>query len=511
MAHWYQQPCGFDPDTGSRLYADRDSPVLALGGAGSLKSSGVILPAIFTAYGGFVAVSARQDLYMAGALLKSRSHEVYSLLSEDLPGATELRWSPLQGCEVFSYAEEFAIRWVNTLDVSQAGLNQVNEQGHFQLLGATLLGVFCYFAAHHGRSILWVKSEISSGALKDWQNDLLPRLRAMAASGISDAGDAADALVLVLRTDSRERSGFITTAVRSLDCYKDELAKRSQEDADTDVDALVRGIPDARSSVLGLLTPGLERWGLPPIRGRYPAIFIASGDASKKRQVIINEFLYRLKEAAAKHAGERELLNLGPPTPFRFCLDELKRSAISDLPAIMSDGRDRGIEITGATQSLAPFKAMYGEEGSDALNWFRTALVMRGLKNRETIDFLSELGGMYDHEVHGLSETGDKGNWNMGVNYTERRNFNLSQVAQGHPYLPDAVMMLDPQARTSWVNATPYYVGMWAKILINSAEHAFADGLTNYPLPSLSKYSFEHLNALVPGYSDRFRALQRQQ
>src|SRR5664279_1088433 len=53
MAHWYQQPCCFDPDTGSQRWADRDSPVLALGPSGTVKTSGIIIPAIITAYGGF--------------------------------------------------------------------------------------------------------------------------------------------------------------------------------------------------------------------------------------------------------------------------------------------------------------------------------------------------------------------------------------------------------------------------------------------------------------------------
>jgi hypothetical protein len=93
MAHWYQQRCGFDPDTGSRVFADRDSPVLALGPSGTVKTSGIIIPAILTAYGGFFYDSTRSDGFLAAVL---------TVAGQVIPQGCWSRNSPGRACVVRS-------------------------------------------------------------------------------------------------------------------------------------------------------------------------------------------------------------------------------------------------------------------------------------------------------------------------------------------------------------------------------------------------------------------------
>src|SRR5664279_2535262 len=317
--HRDQIPTGFDPKTGEMTWADPDSPVLFLGPSSGGKTSGGAIPAILCAPAGIYGVSARADFFMACALALSRTHEIYCFLSPDPPGATELRWSPLAGCSSWSFANDFARHWTSSIDMSSAGLKiEARQQPHFLRWAARLNAAACYYAATHSKDVEWVVETLGAARLKEDWLPILKELEAEGEAGNADSRKAAIALSGVLGAYDGERSGFFTTASIAWAPYENDIALESTRGADADLDALVRGRPDVRNAVLGLATPGLERWGLPPITGRHAAIFTATGSAENGRQKIVNEFARRLKQAAYKYAEELELVNRPPPLPFTF-------------------------------------------------------------------------------------------------------------------------------------------------------------------------------------------------
>lgn len=504
-ANPYRIYVGKDPGSGQLLLADKDSPVLFLGPSSSGKTSSGIIPAILTATAGVVAVSSRDDLYMATALYRARLGPVYSFLSPDLPGADEVRWSPLQGCESWDFAVDFGRRWASYTDTSSAGLAHDSKgQAHFRLWAGTLNAVVAYYAATFGKDIEWVIDFLNGVDFNGQWKDVSKELAADARKN-PDSGKAARALRSVLATYAGERSGIISTATMSWAPYTNRVAIESQRNADWDFEQLVVGEPDTPSFVTGAGVPGMA---LHPVVGRWPTVYITSGDAEDLKTPIILEWLHRAKKAAYKHARAAELAGLPEPLPLKLVLDELKASPITDIPTILAESRQRCLEVVGGIQSLNQAMTIY-PEGKDFLSLWRTCVIFRGIKDGETIQLLSTLGGSYFQEMHGYSER-DQGGYTGNVSYQERKNFTEAEIAKGHKELPDAAVMLDPRAQMMWQDMTPYYRGEpWCRILINSAEHAYRAGLTRYPLPPLGRYTYEHLDAL--GLTARMRALLAQQ
>ena len=103
---------GLDGSSGSILMTDRDDPLLALGVSGSGKTASVITVNALLAPGPMFSASSRSDVYFATALARARIGRIWHLTARGnpMPGAYQLRWSPLQGCEDFEFAQETAKR-----------------------------------------------------------------------------------------------------------------------------------------------------------------------------------------------------------------------------------------------------------------------------------------------------------------------------------------------------------------------------------------------------------------
>src|SRR5664279_1164992 len=115
----YELYAGLDPETGEEVRTHPDSGLLLVGPPGSNKTAGIIVQNILIFLGLVVAVSSRSDVYMVTALFRARFGTVWSLLNRKLPGATEVRFSPLQGCgESWSYTYKTAHRWASYKDMS---------------------------------------------------------------------------------------------------------------------------------------------------------------------------------------------------------------------------------------------------------------------------------------------------------------------------------------------------------------------------------------------------------
>lgn len=491
---------GQRPEDRAELHATKDSPVACIGPSGGNKSLGVICQNILTTLGLVVAVSSRTDLYSWTALSRARLGTVWSFL-EDLPGATQIRFSPIQNCRSRSYAMAFGKRWTSTIDMSAVALSgEVKDQAHFRKQAANLIGFLCFYAATFDLGIMWVV-EVLRGHDLEQIKDARKRLTELGRQGDQDAGRVAQALKGFLSVFGGEMSGIFTTASSSFDCYDNEAAVKAQENADCDFDALVRG-SGGRSGVRGLARAGLERHPVPYLP-RHDSIYISSGNAEDALQPLILEFLYRVKTAARAQARALDLAGKRVPLLVKFCFDELAISPIPDLPSWLAELRGRGISLVTGFQSWEQVTKIYNRR--DLLTLFKTTLIFPGETDGDLLDLLTKVAGDFWQEVHGYAEGKGNEGWSGNLGYQSRPKLPQSDIAQGLGQ--DIVLMVDPKAHMSKVLVPPIWRDeFWPRLLINSAELAFEDGLTRYPLMPLAVEGWEHLEKLE--LSERFEALQ---
>jgi hypothetical protein len=120
------------------------------------------------------------------------------------------------------------------------------------------------------------------------------------------------------------------------------------------------------------------------------------------------------------------------------------------------------------------------------------------------------LCGKYWKEVQGWNETRNmktqRCEYTGNISPHEVPRLSEDDIRRGHPHWPDGVLLVRRDKPFLWLRAISYFVDPWTRLLINSAEHALADGI-NLPLPPLAKDGSKILEQL--GLADRFRALQK--
>lgn len=505
---------GIDGDTAAIRMPEADEPLLALGVGGSGKTASVITVNALLSPGPLVSTSSRSDVYLATALSRARVGRVWHLTARGraMPSASQLRWSPLQGCGDFEYAQETAKRFADYRDMGTTARLDHGAHPHFRERSGALLAVLFFYAAQRGLDMEWVYARCASGnakALNEVVNELnTTHHRPLIASALEG----------IITSAGPEMSGVMSTAARSINCYSTEAALRTQRDPNFDFEAFVRGRPYDSS---GLLRPtsqwtpfdrdyeviGMGRHEM----GVYDSVFLTDGDSESPVLPIYLEFIYRVKEAAADYTEECRLNGQSTPKPTALVLDELRAMPVPQIERILTDCRERGIIVVGGIQSLKQAEDLYGDAGKDFLSAWRCALVFRGILDRDTLELISFLSGTYWEEVKGYSEARHpkhgRWEWSTSIRLEEQRRLKPEQIRMGRADWPDGALMVRRDRYHSWIDSIPYYRrDPWAKVLVNSAEHARSDGL-DLPLPPLAKDgNYGYLAQL--GLDQRFRELQ---
>jgi type IV secretion system protein VirD4 len=499
---------GWDGDSFDLYLADADSPVLALGPAGTGKTSSIMSPNVLMSPGPCVSTSSRVDTYMTTAASRARMGRVwhFSATDADPPGAYPLRFSPLQGCEDWTTAREVAERWAHFDDLSSASRHKDHGgHPHFRALKAQLLASMFYYAAVTDRDMEFVANVITS---MRFEKELLPIVKELERIG---PGAAAGSLDGILRAYSGERSGAFTTAALAVKPYLTEAAIRSQREPNFDPDAFVRGVPDEIRPIWFFGRPGLAAQGIyPRLEGSHDTLYITTGDGESNTMPIYLDLLWRIRDAARRYFREAEVAGKDRPKPVLFALDELAAVPIPDLDRMLADQRDKGTVLVCGIQSLSQAADIYGKIGEDFINMFRTAVAFRGIKDATTLDLLSKLSGHFWQEKRGYSQAANQAkgvDWSHNVSYDRQERLTPAQIATGHPYWPDAALCVLPNAQWQWIDCKPVYRGEpWPRILISSCEYAYSKRLQVPPPPLAKNANYLHLEAL--GLAERYEALE---
>ncbi len=362
---------------GARLYlgAGRHGPawagpeqaVLVLGPPRSGKTSALIVPTVLAAGGAVVSTSTKPDVLAATAAARGAVGPCWlfdpSGTVRPPPGVELVRWSPVQGCDVWDSAR---LRAHAMVTVTRSGAGHSDLAQHWSERAEALLAPLLHAAAIGDQDLTTVLSWID-------RRQPVPALRLLDEGGATVAGDL---LAGITATETREQSAIWSTASGVLAAYRSDAARATTVAPDFDA---------ARFC---------ESAG---------ALYIcATGRHQELAAPLVVELLSEVKNAAYKAQALAAMTGDSLPTPVVLALDELSNIApIPDLPALVSEGGGQGVLTMACLQDLSQARVRWGPAADGFLSLFGTTVVLPGIGDLRTLEGLSTLAG--DEEVPTVS------------------------------------------------------------------------------------------------------------
>lgn len=430
--------------SGSKLLAAEAQASLAvIGPSGYGKSSAFAVPNLLEWDGPIICTSVKSDL--AATTLAHRS-EVGSAWVFDPTGCTGLpqsTWSPLAGCGNWSDALRTA-SWLAEASQATAG---VTDSDYWHTQGRSALAPHLFAAAVGGSTMRdvhrWIVTQEQEAVRKALRNHagLTTEVdQAMAAAGprrealrASVDAEVTDAIrqVLHARTDSMAKLADLPVAQWPADMQA-QLADRIEDELDRRIRPVIEaellrqgvevGTPgvDALLAVEGLwakeerlrgsvystvenillvyadpvvarATDGsdidLEAW----LDGPNTIYVVASADEQSR----LRPLLAVLVQSAIRRAYEMANRNGGTlARPCLLLLDEAGNIApLPDLPSYAATARSHGISLVTIWQDLAQVDAIYGNRAQTVLNNHRAKVILGGIADPKTLEWVSRLAG----------------------------------------------------------------------------------------------------------------------
>ena len=347
---------------GSWALADPESAVMVLGPPRSGKTSAVMIPALIGASGAVVSTATKPEVMRATLAARSEVGQAWLFDPTDsegqLPeGVRRLSWSPVAAAS--SWDEALATARAMAA-CTRPGSGTANEV-HWSERASALLAPLLYAAYLTNQSI---------AALLGWvlRQDVSP---ARAVLLDAEAEIAADVLLGIEQTDSRERSSIFSATAGVLAAYNSDAVRESAAHPNFDptrfaacTDTVYITAPQHKQSLCAPLIVGLleqirhavyERWALGAIEG--PAM------------------LWALDEVA----------NIAP---------------IHDLPALISQAGGQRLQVMVGLQDLSQARSRWGPEVAEGfMSLFQTKAVLSGIGDSKTLESISLALGEYDRKV----------------------------------------------------------------------------------------------------------------
>lgn len=419
-------------EDGGWVTADPESAVMVLGPPRSGKTSAVMIPAVLGAAGPVISTATKPDVMSATMRARAELGEVWLFdpagEQASVPdGVRPLRWSPVAA----------ATSWDQALIMAQAmtactrvGSGTTNES-HWTERAKALLAPLLYAAHIAGKPI----EEVLRWTL---HQDLGPSLEILSGA---DAGLAADVLIGIQRTDTRERSSIFSATAGVLAAYNADATRAMATNPNFD-----------------------------PVR------FVSSSDtiyitAPEHKQALCAPLIVGLLEQI-RHAVYHHAQNQLPGRVMLWALDEVANIApIHDLPALVSQAGGQSLQVLIGLQDLSQARTRWGEAAADGfMSLFQTRMVMGGIADSRTLESISLTLGEYDRRIVsssvGQSESDE---WlsslgkNESVNYSTQRQRVLAPGDIAQPPANHALLL----EGASWglVRLTPWYESEpWASI-----------------------------------------------
>lgn len=454
----------------SLLAAESQTSLCVFGPSGYGKSTSFVVPNLLEWDGPVLSTSVKGDVVVTTLPGRQQRGRTWVFDPARMTGVEPSTWSPLTGCDDWSEALRMAA-WLTEACQAKGG---VTDTDYWFTQGRSSLAPHLMAAAVSGASVRdvhrWVvvqEQDAVRDALRGHAGLHLEVEQAMAAAGerrealrpaIEEEVTDAIRQVLRLRNDNLSKLADLAVAqwpadmqLQLADRIDDELDRRIRPAVEAElldqgveagrpgVDALLvaeglwakeeklRGsiystveniLAVYADPVIGAATDGadidLDEW----LAGPNTLYVVASADEQDR----LRPMLTVLVQAAIRRAYTRANAAGGTlETPCLLLLDEAGNIApLPDLPTYASTARSHGISLCTIWQDYAQLDAIYGDRAATVLNNHRAKVVLGGIGDPKTLDWVSRLGGEVERQERSWS-TDATGRRTMSEHTTRER------------------------------------------------------------------------------------------
>ena len=390
--------------------AEPESGTMVIGPPRRGKTTAVIIPTILGASGPLLSTATKPEVMESTMRARGEIGQIWWFdpageVTQMPEGVRRLHWSPIAASTTWDDALLTAHAMT---ECTRSGAGTTNEN-HWTERAETLLSPLLY-AAH-----------LMEGSIEDvmrWthHHDLGPALEVLASS---EDPIAADALIGIQRTDSRERSSIFSTTAGVLRAYKSNGARQTAKDPNFDPDDFVHSCD---------------------------TVYMTSPDRMQRAcEPLIVGLVEQIRHRVYHHAA------LGTPDIRRMVFELDEFGNVIKLPNILELASQAGgqrLDLVIVIQDLVQIATRYGQQVAEAfLSMFQTKLLLPGVSDVKTLDAVSALIGDYDRQMvsssTGQSESEEwlsaVGN-NQSFNYqTQRQRLvtpaDIAQLPEGQALL----------------------------------------------------------------------------
>jgi hypothetical protein len=352
------------------------------------------------------ATSTKADFYEVSVGARRDVGSIFALDPENLaPAADRLHWSPVLGCGVTSVAERRAA----ALIAANGETSDLRSGAFFRQSAVAVLGAYLHAAALSGSTM----ADIVRWAARP--TDAAPR-RILTEKGDQQI-DWASRLVEHTTGAEETTSGVMRTVDLALACFRHrEVLELCSVDADDAFDFETALTENATVYALG--------------KDRSAG----SIGAGALITAFAEEFLLAAEQLASRQPGRR----LDPP--LLAILDEAPSIVpLPGLPALVADGRGRGITVVYAMQSFSQAIERWGKTGAATMrNATTITAVFGGLSVPEDLKELSELCGTRKVLRHSANTEWRRGTDSIGATWVDEPVLTPAEIRA----LPEGTLLL---------------------------------------------------------------------
>ena len=412
---------------GKLIATEAQHSVAVIGPAGTGKTTGFAIPALLEWDGPVLATSVKGDLLEDTITHRRSLGETWVFDPVDSTAEPSAGWSPLHASGDWQGALRMAAWLASTARAGERG--GLQDSDFWYAVAQKLLAPLLLAAATSGATMADVVRWI------DLQDEEQP-LRALHAA---DEPDALQAFAASINREERTRSSAYTTAETVLAAFADPgVLATSTKQPVIDPDRFL----DGGNHTLYISGPLHEQARLRPL-------FTA----------LIEQIVARVYERANR--PDTRLTK-----PLLLVIDEAANIApLPDLAQLASTARGVGIQLVTVWQDFAQLQARYGTFAPTVINNHRAKVILSGVSDTPTLDYLSRLIG--DQAVTEVSETHDKDGTVQSTTQTTRhrllappnvlRQTDIGSGVLVYGNLHPAQIKLRPwyRGRTRWLPTLP--------------------------------------------------------
>ena len=410
---------------GVELWASWEESMMLVAPTGAGKTMRVLAPILRQHPGPAFATSTKPDLYEVAVAARKRVGPVFVLDPDDVaPAADPVRWSPVTGCTDTRVAE----RRASALVAANGEASDTRAGAFFRQSGVAVLASYLHAAALGGASM----ADVIRWAARP--TDPAPR-RLLARHGDPTIDWAAR---LHEHTSGAEEttSGVTRTVDLALACFRH-----------SEVLDLCAVDPDEGFDFDYQLGEGATVFALGKDRSA------GNGGVGALITAFADEYFLAAELRASRQRGRRRL-----DPPLLAALDEAPSIVpLPGLPALVADGRGRGITVITVMQSFSQAVERWGQSAAETMrNAMTITAVFGGLGVAKDLRELEDLCGTGRVVSHSFTEgVGDRRS-SIAAQWREEKVMTMADI---RALRPGELLLL-------WGNLPPvlaYAPGVWER------------------------------------------------